>query len=325
MARIRYLEALARALHDEMASDDRVVVLGEDVRESLRRVTVNLLAEFGAERVIDTPLSEQAVTGFATGAALAGFRPVVEFQIPALLYVAFDQLVDQAQKLSIMTGGQASVPVTYIVPGSGARVGLAGQHSDNPYALFAHMGMKTVLPATPSDAYGLLRSAIRDDDPVVVFAPAAALGIREDVPEEIAPVSIGSGRVHRAGRDVTLVATGHLVQLALSVADELEAGGISAEVFDPRTIYPFDWQLLCESVNKTRRLVVVDDTSRTCGLGGEIIATVVEEVALRALPKRVTRSDVAVPFSPVLEEAVLPARQEVVKALLAVMEGDIGD
>lgn len=325
MARLRYLEALARALHDEMASDDRVVVLGEDVRQSLRRVTVNLLAEFGPERVIDTPLSEQAVTGFATGAALAGFRPVVEFQIPALLYVAFDQIVDQAQKLSIMTGGQARVPVTYVVPGSGARVGLAGQHSDNPYALLAHMGIKTVLPATASDAYGLLRSAVRDDDPVAVFAPAAALGVREDVPEQMVRVPLGSGRVHRAGNDVTLVALGHLVQLALSVADELASGGISVEVFDPRTIYPFDWELLCESVSRTRRLVVVDDTSRTCGLGGEIIATVVEQVPLRAMPKRVTRADVAVPFAPVLEEAVLPSKEEVVKAVLTAMDGDTGD
>jgi pyruvate/2-oxoglutarate/acetoin dehydrogenase E1 component len=325
MARIRYLEALARALHDEMASDDRVVVFGEDVRHSLRRVTVNLLAEFGPERVIDTPLSEQAVTGFATGAALAGFRPVVEFQIPALLYVAFDQLVDQAQKLSIMTGGQGRVPVTYIVPGSGARVGLAGQHSDNPYALLAHMGMKTVLPATPSDAYGLLRSAVRDDDPVAVFAPAAALGVRDDMPEQATAVPLGSGRVHRAGKDVTLVAVGHLVQLALSVADEMASGGISVEVFDPRTIYPFDWDLLHKSVTKTRRLVVVDDTNRTCGLGGEIIATMAEQVALRALPRRVTRADVAVPFAPLLEEAVLPSKQEVVRAIVAVMKGDRGD
>jgi pyruvate/2-oxoglutarate/acetoin dehydrogenase E1 component len=322
MPRLRYIEALTQALRDEMAADERVVVLGEDVRQSLRRVTVNLVAEFGPGRVIDTPLCEQAVTGFATGAALAGYRPVVEFQIPALLYIAFDQIVDQAQKLSLMTGGQACVPVTYLVPGSGARAGLAGQHSDHPYSLLAHMGVKTVLPSLPSDAYGLLRSAIRDEDPVAVFAPAASLGVREEVGEEIPSVPLGRGRVHRSGSDVTLVAVGHLVQLALAVADGLTSEGISVEVFDPRTIYPFDWELLCESANKTRRLVVVDDTNRTCGLASEILATVSESVSLRTHPRRVTRADSTVPFAPTLEQSVLPSKDEVTHAVRTVMQGD---
>ncbi len=168
MTPTRYNQALARALADEMSADDRVLVMGEDVGQSLRAVTRGLLDRFGPERVIDMPLSEQAFTGVATGMAIAGLRPVVEFQIPALLYVAFEQIVNQAQKFYLMSGGQASVPVTYLIPGSGARRGLAGQHSDHPYSLLVHAGVKTVVPSTPEDAYGLFRSAIRDDDPVAL-------------------------------------------------------------------------------------------------------------------------------------------------------------
>lgn len=319
MKKIRYLEAFALALHDEMAADDTVIVLGEDVRQSLRRVTYNLVEEFGDHRVLDTPLSEQAATGFATGAALMGLRPVLEFQVPSLLYVAFDQVVNQAQKLSLMTGGQARVPATYIFPGSGARSGLAGQHSDNPYMLLAHSGVKTVVPATPSDAYGLLRSAICDDDPVAVFAPAAILGTREEVDTPLPLVPLGRGRIHREGSDVTLVAAGHLVQLALAVADEAALAGVSVEIFDPRTIFPFDWALLGESVAKTGRLVVSDDTNRTGGLAGEILATMSEWGLLRTRPRRVTRADVTVAFAPVLEAAVLPKREEVLAAVMDVM------
>jgi pyruvate/2-oxoglutarate/acetoin dehydrogenase E1 component len=319
MARVRYIEALARALRDEMTADPRVVVLGEDVRQSLRRITVGLAAEFGERRVLDTPLAEQAATGFATGAALLGWRPVLEFQVPSLLYVAFDQVVNQAQKLSLMTGGQAKVPVTYIFPGSGARLGLAGQHSDHPYAILAQAGVKTIVPATPTDAYALFRTAIRDDDPVAVFAPAALLGDREDWPDEVSPVALGCGRIHRPGTDVTLVAVGHLVPVALAVAAELGAAGISVEVFDPRTIYPFDWELLRTSVAKTGRLVVADDTGKTCGLAAEIIATVAEEVPLRSYPRRVTRADVAIPFAPVLERTLIPGKDAIAAAVRDVM------
>ena len=321
MARVRYIEALSRGLRDEMTVDPRVVVLGEDVRQSLRRITFNLAAEFGQHRVIDTPLAEQAATGFATGAALMGWRPVLEFQVPSLLYVAFDQVVNQAQKLSLMTGGQARVPVTYVFPGSGARLGLAGQHSDHPYAILAQAGVKTVVPATPADAYALFRAAIRDDDPVAIFAPAALLGYREELGDEIAPVALGSGRIHRPGTDITLVAIGHLVPIALAAADDLAAAGISVEVFDPRSIYPFDWDLLRASLAKTGRLVVADDTGKTCGIAAEVIATVAESMRLRSAPRRVTRADVTVPFAPVLERAVLPDKE----AIMAAVRGVIGE
>lgn len=340
MARMRYQQALARALRDEMLRDPSVFVLGEDVRASLRGVTRGLAAELGDDRIIDTPISEQAFTGFAMGAALAGHRPVVEYQIPSLLFTAFEPIVNQAAKFRLMTGGQAKVPVTYVVPGSGARMGLAAQHSDHPYAMFAQAGVKTVVPATAADAYGLFVSAIRDDDPVVFFAPAAALGGREEVADDAGPIPLGVGRVHRAGDDVTVVAVGHLVRDALKVAEELAAGEaaadgaagadaagagaalgpISVEVFDPRTVHPFDWAGLAASVRKTGRLVVVDDTNRSCGLAAEIVATAAEELAdaLVAPPRRITRADAPIPFAVELEVALLPSRAQLADAIRSV-------
>ncbi|WFE40595.1 transketolase C-terminal domain-containing protein [Micromonospora sp. WMMD998] len=314
MPRLSYRRALTRALADEMTRDESVVVLGEDIRVAAANVTTGLLKKFGPERVRDTPLSEQAFTSFATGAALAGARPVVEFQIPSLLFLVFEQIVNHAHKFPLMTGGQCAAPVTYLVPGSGSRTGWAGQHSDHPYALFAHAGVTTVVPATPADAYGLLVSAIRCDDPVVVFAPAGALELREDVTDP-APVPLGRGVVRRPGDDVTVVAVGHLVHDALAVADDL-ADQASVEVFDPRTVYPFDWDGLVESVRRTGRLVVVDDGNRSCGIAGEIIATVVERVRLAAPPRRVTRPDGAVlPFAPALDRAVQPGRDQLTAAI----------
>jgi len=319
MTQIRYLPAMGKALRDEMAADPSVFVIGEDVRASLRGVTKGLFEEFGAERVLDMPISEQMFTGFATGAALAGRRCVVEYQIPSLLYLAFEQIANQAQKLRLMTGGQATVPVVYLVPGSGARLGLAAQHSDHPYSLFAHAGVKTVLPSTAEDAYGLMLSAIRDDDPVLYLAPAAVLPLRGELPDDAGPVPIGSGRIHRGGSDVTVVAVGHLVQEALALAEELE-GEVSVEVLDPRTLYPFDWALLRGSLERTGRLVVVDDSNRTCGLAGEILATAAEEMQLVARPRRVTRADTPIAFAVELERAVLPSRDQLRAAVLATLE-----
>src|SRR5437763_4276327 len=313
---LTYQKALNRALADAMTADDTVFVLGEDVRVAASNVTAGLAKRFGPERVLDTPLSEQGFTGFATGAAMAGMRPVIEFQIPALLFLTFEQITNHAHKFSLMTGGQCEVPVTYVVPGSGSRTGWAGQHSDHPYSLFAHVGVKTVVPATPTDAYGLLRSAIQDPDPVVVFAPATALDVREDVDfATLAPVPLGSGRVHRHGTDVTVVAIGHLVHDAIAVAEDL-AESVSVEVFDPRTLYPFDCAGLAESVRRTGRLVVIDDANRTCGIAGEVIATMTELVRLAAPPVRVTRPDGAVlPFSLELDRATQPSRAQLAGAL----------
>ncbi|MFI0724229.1 alpha-ketoacid dehydrogenase subunit beta [Streptomyces sp. NPDC021224] len=322
MPRLSYLKALNRAIGDEMERDPDVVVLGEDVGVAVTNVTAGLLRRFGRDRVLDTPISEQAFTGFATGAAMAGMRPLIEFQIPALLFLAFEQIANQAHKFSLMTGGQTRVPVTYLLPGSGSRDSWAGQHSDHPYSLFAHVGVKTAVPATPADAYGLLVTAIRDDDPVVVFAPSAALGVREDADfGALGPVPLGSGRVHRAGTDVTVVAVGHLVHDALAVAEEL-AGTVSVEVFDPRSLHPFDWAGLAASLERTGRLVVVDDSNRSCGIGAEIVATAAEEMRLTAPPRRVTRPDGAVlPFARELDLACQPTRAQLRTAVEKAVRG----
>lgn len=319
MPRLSYRRALTRALADELARDEAVFLLGEDIQVGASLVTTGLAKRFGVDRVRDTPLSEQAFTSFATGAALAGLRPVIEFQIPSLLFLVFEQIVNHAHKFPLMTGGQCAVPVTYLVPGSGSRTGWAGQHSDHPYSLFAHVGVVTVVPATPADAYGLLVSAIRHDDPVVVFAPAGAMDRRDDV-SDLEPVPLGRGRIHRFGDDVTVVAVGHLVHDALAVAEEV-ADQVSVEVFDPRTLYPFDIDGLTESVARTGRLVVLDDANRSCGMAAEIIASVVERVRLLAPPRRVTRPDGAVlPFAPALDRAVQPSREQLATAIHLTMK-----
>jgi acetoin:2,6-dichlorophenolindophenol oxidoreductase subunit beta len=322
MPLLSYLRAINRAIGDEMDRDPAVFIMGEDIREALTNTTPGLLARFGPDRVLETPLSEQGFTNFATGAALAGMRPIVEYQIPFLLLLVLEQIANQANKVSVMSGGQACVPVTYLLPAAGWRPSWGGQHSDQPYSVFGHFGVKTVLPATPADAYGLMLSAIRDDDPVVVFAPIGAHKLRADlVFADLAPVPLGVGRVHRPGTDVTLLASGHLVQDALAVADEL-AEEISVEVFDPRTLYPFDWDGLFSSLARTGRLVVLDDTNRFCGLAAEIMATVIEERSLLAPPARVTRPDSAVVgCSPDLDVVLQPSRDEVVTAIRAVMKG----
>lgn len=321
MPYLSFLKALNRALGDEMARDESVCVFGEDIGVAVSNVTTGLLKRYGPHRVVDMPISEQAFTSAATGAAMAGARPVIEFQIPALLYLVFEQIANQAHKFSLMTGGQLKVPVTYLLPSSGSRPGWAGQHSDHPYSLFAHVGVKTVVPATPSDAYGLLLSAIRDDDPVIVFAPSGAVKQREDVDfDSLAAVPLGQARVHRPGTDVTVVAVGHLVHDAIAVAEELD-GTVSVEVFDPRTLYPFDWPALAASLERTGRLVVIDDSNRSCGIGAEILATAAEEMRLVAPPKRVTRPDGAVlPFAPALDQAVQPSRDQLRTAIEAVVK-----
>jgi pyruvate dehydrogenase E1 component beta subunit len=320
--KLSYTKALNRALGDEMERDPRVFILGEDIRLALTNAAAGLRDRFGPDRVIETPLSEQGFTNFATGAAMAGRRPVVEYQIPFLLFLVLEQIANQANKFSLMSGGQTSVPVTYLLPGTGWRPGWGAQHSDQPYAVFAHLGVKTVVPATPADAYGLLVSAIRDDDPVVVLAPHPLLNLREDVDAgELTPVPLGQGRICRAGSDLTVVAVGHPVHDALAVADEL-AGEVSIEVFDPRSIHPFDWPGLAGSLERTGRLVVFDDTNRFAGLAAEILATATEEMRLVAPPRRVCRPDAAVVIgcAPELDAPALPSREQLIAAVRQVVK-----
>lgn len=323
MRQIRYIEALTEALREEMRRDAKVVLLGEDVRHSLRGITKGLLDEFGPDRIFDTPISEAAFTGLATGAAMAGMRPIVEYQINALLFVAFDQLVDQAQKLRYMMGGQGKIPVTYLVAASGARRGLAGQHSDHPYPLLAHMGMKVVMPTTPRDAKGLLKTAIREDDPVAFFAPSALMPVKGPVPDEEYLIPLGQAWVARVGADLTIVAVGPLVPEALHCAETLAAEGISAEVVDPRSLLPLDKETMLASVRKTGRVVLFDDSNRTCGYAAELAAIIAEEAweSLRAPVRRLTRADVPVPFSLPLEAYVLPSRDRLLLECRALLAG----
>jgi acetoin:2,6-dichlorophenolindophenol oxidoreductase subunit beta len=293
MPKLSYTKALNRALGDEMERDPSVLMLGEDVDVALTKAAAGLRQRFGPDRVIETPLSEQGFTNFATGAAIAGRRPVVEYQVPFLLLLVLEQIANQANKIFLMSDGQSNVPVTYLMMGAGRRPGWGPQHSDQPYAIYAHLGVKTVVPATPTDAYGLLVSAIRDNDPVLVLAPHALLDVREDaVMADLSPIPLGTGRVCRDGTDVTVVAVGQLVRDALAVAASL-SDEVSIEVFDPRTIYPFDWDGLAASLSKTGRLVVCDDTNRFGGLAAEIVATATERMRLLAPPMRVTRPDSA--------------------------------
>ncbi|MGI8989854.1 MAG: alpha-ketoacid dehydrogenase subunit beta [Bryobacteraceae bacterium] len=314
---LNYLQALREALMQEMRRDENVIVLGEDVRQSLRGITKGCFEEFGADRVWDTPISEAGFVGMATGAALAGLRPVIEFQIGTLLFVALDQMSNQAQKLRYMMGGQGKIPVTYIIPGCGARPGLAGQHSDHLYPLLLQGGFKVVMPSTPHDAKGLFTAAIREDDPVVLFAPAAVMGTRGVVPEGDACIPLKKGEIRKRGSGVTVLTVAPLLADALKVAVRLEQEGISVEVLDPRSLLPFDHQLLEESVTKTGRLVIFDDSNRTCGFGAEIAAYAAENLfhTLKAPVARITRADVPVPFSTAIDKQVLPRPEQLEAAI----------
>lgn len=321
MRQLNVVEALNEALHQAMAEDDSVMVLGENIREGNRAETRGLDDRFAAGRVLDMPISEAAFTGFANGAAMAGLRPVVEFQVPGLIYPAFDQIVNQAAKLRLMLGGQGRIPVTFFLMGAGAGGGRAGQHSDNPYPLLMHAGIKTVIPATAPDAKGLMLSAIFEDDPVAILVPASVLGARSAVPETACRTPFAEGVVRRAGRDVTVCAVGHMAPIALEVAERLVPAGIDVEVWDPRTLLPFDKTGLASSVRRTGHLVVADDSARTCGFGAEVAALVTERCfdALKAPIKRVTRADVTIPYSTPIEAATLPDGDRLEQAIRAVV------
>ena len=308
MRELRYLKAVIEALEQEMARDKDVFVMGEDVRLSVKGATIGLVDKFGTDRVIDTPISEQVLCGSATGAAIMGFRQVIEFHTPEFVFFAFDQIVDQAQKLRYMSGGRLKIPITYLVTGSGAGGSSAAQHSDHAYPYVMQGGMKVIIPSNPYDVKGLLISAIRDDDPVMVFLPARLLALKGDVPEDIYSIPLGKGEIKHAGKDVTVVATGHLVQIAVNLAKKLETEGIFVEVFDPRTLLPLDLKMLKESVKKTGRVVIFDDSNKKCGFASDVAAILAEErfSFLKSPVKRVTSADVPVPFSPPLENYMLP-------------------
>jgi 2-oxoisovalerate dehydrogenase E1 component len=316
-----YLEATMEAIAEAMRRDPDVFIMGEDMRQGLYgSIDVN---EFAESRVRDTPISECGFVGAAVGAAMTGLRPIVHMGISTFLYSAMDQVINQAAKLRYMSGGQARVPLTLLAPlmygGS-----IAAHHSDRPYALFANSpGLKLCTPTTPYDMKGLMAAAIREDDPVIVFADSSLWGVRGPVGDGDYVVPLGVADVKREGSDVTVVAIARSVALALAVAKELEENeGISVEVVDPRTLVPMDYDTITASVAKTGRLVVVDPAPRTCGFAGEIVATVVEACELRTPPARVTGLDVPSPFSPPLERFTLPDAAGIAAAIRRVVSGE---
>ena len=318
MREITFQKALEEAVAEEMRRDARVFTMATDF-------TGDPAKEFGPERVRFTPISEAVLTGIGLGAAACGYRPIVNWRMVTFSFVAMDQIVNQAGKIRYMFGGQADFPVTYRCS-TGGGMGLAAQHSQSPYSMWMHVaGLKIILPATPADAKGLLKSAIRDNNPVVSFECSRLNAVSGPVPDGDHTVPLGVAQVKRSGTDVTVVALAYYVQEALAVAEELAGQGIAVEVIDPRTLVPLDVETIRASVRKTGRLVIVDEAPPTCSAASEIAAIVVEEPAtfraLKAAVQRVCAAPVPVPYSPTLEKAALPDRARIIAAIRRVLNG----
>jgi pyruvate dehydrogenase E1 component beta subunit len=320
MRRITYRDALREALREEMLRDGTVFVLGEDVGrywEGAFRVTKGLAVEFGDERVRDTPISESAIIGVAAGAAITGMRPIAEIMFGDLSALAMDQIANQVAKMRYMFGGQAKVPVVIRTP-FGAGVNIASHHSQSLEAWFIHVpGLKIAMPSTPYDAKGLLKTAIRGDDPVMFFEHKLLYPIEGEIPQEEYTIPFGVADVKREGQDVTIVATLYMVHKALSAAEILSKEGIDVEVVDPRTLVPLDKQAIVDSVKKTGRIAIVTEDCKTAGVSAEIAALVAEEALdyLDAPIKRVAEPDTPIPFSPPLEQFVIPNEKSIIKAV----------
>lgn len=312
---ITFAEAVREALAEEMRRDSRVCILGEDVAEAGTpfKVLSGLVEEFGTRRVIDTPISEAGFTGLAVGAAMTGMRPVVDIMFGDFITLTMDQMVNQAAKVHYMSGGKWKVPMVMRTTLGAARRS-AAQHSQSLHAWFSHVpGLKVVLPSTPYDAKGLLKSAIRDENPVVFFEDKMMYKLKGPVPPEDYTIPLGVADIKRAGTDVTIVATSSMVQTALGAATMLNEIGISAEVIDPRTTWPLDEQTLIESVKKTSRAIVMDEGYGRYGVTAEL-AAVIAEGAFHYLDgpvKRLGAMHVPIPFSPPLEDATVPSEQMV--------------
>jgi acetoin:2,6-dichlorophenolindophenol oxidoreductase subunit beta len=316
---LTYAEAIREALAEEMQRDPAVFVIGEDVGAfgGVFGVTAGLHAQFGDARLLDTPISETAIIGAALGAAMMGMRPVAEIMFGDFLPVAGDQLVNQLAKARYMTGGKASVSVTVRVT-SGAPGSAAQQHSQSPEAWFMNVpGLKIAVPATPADAKGLLKSAIRGDDPVLFFEHKMLYASKGDVPAD--PdlcLPFGQANLLRKGEHITVVAIGGLLRHAIEAAQTLAQEGISVEIIDPRTLVPFDLEMVVASVRKTGRLIIAHEAHKRCGPGAEIAAMVAEEALdwLDAPIVRVAAKNVPIPYAPALESYVLPSTEDILQA-----------
>jgi pyruvate/2-oxoglutarate/acetoin dehydrogenase E1 component len=313
--RISYMEAIVEAQIEEMHRDNRVILMGEDLSVY---GDGKVMQSFGSQRVWCTPISENSFAGMAVGAAMTGLRPIVALSIASFMYLASDQIINQAGKLRYMTGGQMSVPAVFRCSLYYDK-SLAAQHSDRPYPMFMNApGLKVLAPTTPADMKGLLKSAIRDDDPVMIFEDTTLWTTKEEVstdPDRLVP--IGKAEVKHLGSDVTIVAIAGCMKHALAAAAALEEEGISVEVVDPRSLVPLDTETIIQSVRKTGRLIVVDNANRTCNAAAEIAAIVAEEAfeSLQRPIRRLSTPDVHIPFSPALEKGLYPSRDSIILAV----------
>ncbi|MBZ5576522.1 MAG: alpha-ketoacid dehydrogenase subunit beta [Acidobacteriia bacterium] len=314
-------QAIREALAEEMRRDSRVFILGEDIAEAGHpfKVLTGLVEEFGTDRVLDTPISEAGFTGVAVGAAMTGLRPVVDIMFGDFVTLTMDQMVNQAAKVHYMSGGKWKVPMVLRTT-LGATRRSAAQHSQSLHAWFCHVpGLKVVLPSTPYDAKGLLKTAIRDENPVAFFEDKMMYRLKGPVPEEEYTIPFGVADIKRAGDDITIVATSSMVQVALGAAKLLEEAGISAEVIDPRTLWPLDEKTLIESAKKTSRVIVMDEGYGRYGVVAEIASVIAEGAFfdLEAPVKKMGAMHVPIPFSPPLEDATVPTEQSVFDAARA--------
>jgi pyruvate/2-oxoglutarate/acetoin dehydrogenase E1 component len=311
-------EAVREALSEELRRDPTVFILGEDIAEAgtAFKVLTGMVDEFGTERILDTPISEPGFTGIAVGAAMTGLRPVVDIMFGDFIGLTMDQMVNQAAKIHYMSGGKWKVPMVMRTT-LGATRRTAAQHSQSLHAWFCHVpGLKVVMPSTPYDAKGLMKTAIRDDNPVAFFEDKMMYGLKGSVPEEEYTIPFGVADVKREGEDITIVATSSMVQVALGAAKMLEEYDISAEVVDPRTLWPLDEQTILDSVKKTSRAIVMDEGYGRYGVMAELAAVIAEGAFfdLEAPIKRIGAMHVPIPFSPPLEDATVPTEEMVFDA-----------
>src|SRR6184192_623636 len=320
MALMTMRDALNDALREELARDQNVFLMGEEVAEyqGAYKVTRGLLEEFGGKRVIDTPITELGFAGLGVGAAMVGLRPIIEFMTFNFSILATDQIINSAAKMLYMSGGQFKIPIVFRGPG-GSAYQVSSQHSQALESWYAYFpGLKVVMPSTPADAKGLLKSAIRDDDPVIFIEQERMYGMKGEVPEDSDfTIPLGVAEVKREGTDATIVARSLMVPAALRAAEELEKEGISCEVIDPRTIRPLDIKLIVESVKKTNRAVVAEESHPFCGVAAEISAEIAEQAFdfLDAPVKRVSGVDVPMPYAKNLEQLAIPDFEKVIQAV----------
>jgi pyruvate dehydrogenase E1 component beta subunit len=318
MRELTYGEAAVEAVAEEMRRDPKIFYMSTDPIPSL-------LKEFGGERIRATPIAEAALTGMAIGAAGSGFRPIVDWRQVTFGFVAMDQIVNQASKIHYMFGGQVSFPILYrAAVGGGTQ--LAAQHSQSPYSMFMNLaGLKMFLPSTPYDMKGLLKTAIRDNNPVISFESNRLMTRKGPVPEDDYTIPLGKADIKREGKEVTVVALAWLVHEAVAAAEEFAGEGISIEVVDPRTLAPLDTETIRSSVRKTGRLVIADEAGPTAGFAAEVAAVATEDAAtfarLKAPVKRVCALQVPIPYSPILEDYVFPDRQRIIAGIREVLGG----